>query len=57
MSQHLEQYFSEPEVLSLTEQLRAELKEISKKIKERNEGKDLPYTYLDPEDIENSITI
>ncbi|XP_042566457.1 hydroperoxide isomerase ALOXE3-like [Clupea harengus] len=57
LSQHREQYFSEPEVLSLTEQLRAELKEISKKIKERNEGKDLPYTYLDPEDIENSITI
>ncbi|KAL2079394.1 hypothetical protein ACEWY4_025138 [Coilia grayii] len=57
LAQHPEQYFSEPEVLSLSDRLKEQLKEISQKIKERNKDKDLPYTYLDPENIENSITI
>ncbi|XP_041925383.1 hydroperoxide isomerase ALOXE3-like isoform X1 [Alosa sapidissima] len=57
LGQHSEKYFSEPEVLSLTDKLKEELKEISEKIKERNKEKKRPYTYLDPEKIENSITI
>ncbi|XP_063042919.1 hydroperoxide isomerase ALOXE3-like [Engraulis encrasicolus] len=59
LAQHPEQYFSsEPEVQGLVDQLREDLKEISQKVQERNKDlKDLPYTYLDPENIENSVTI
>ncbi|XP_023814604.2 polyunsaturated fatty acid lipoxygenase ALOX8-like [Oryzias latipes] len=33
------------------------LRKLSKKIQKRNEGLDLPYTYLDPEKVENSVSI
>ncbi|XP_066528979.1 polyunsaturated fatty acid lipoxygenase ALOX15B-like [Hoplias malabaricus] len=57
LGHHMEKYFTEPEVEALGNTLKEELKELSEKIKKRNEGKDLPYSYLDPDEIENSVAI
>ncbi|XP_036448138.1 polyunsaturated fatty acid lipoxygenase ALOX15B-like [Colossoma macropomum] len=57
LGNHSEQYFTEPDVVALATAMKDELKELSEKIKKRNEGKELPYCYLDPAEIENSIAI
>ncbi|CAN8006286.1 unnamed protein product, partial [Ixodes hexagonus] len=51
------QYMYEPEAVSAAEAFREELKQISEDIKQRNSLKDLPYPYLDPEIVPNSISI
>ncbi|XP_037396904.1 polyunsaturated fatty acid lipoxygenase ALOX15B-like isoform X1 [Pygocentrus nattereri] len=57
LGNHSEQYFTEPDVVALATTMKDELKQLSEKIKQRNEGKELPYCYLDPAEIENSIAI
>ena len=43
--------------LELTDDFRRKLEVLSYDIKARNVGLPLPYTYLDPENIENSVAI
>ena len=43
--------------LELTDDFRSELEVLSYDIKARNVGLPLPYTYLDPENIQNSVAI
>ncbi|KAI4874497.1 hypothetical protein NFI96_021868 [Prochilodus magdalenae] len=57
LGNHSEEYFTEPDVVALATTMKDELKELSEKIKKRNEGKELPYFYLDPAEIENSVAI
>ncbi|XP_077519129.1 polyunsaturated fatty acid 5-lipoxygenase-like isoform X2 [Amblyomma americanum] len=51
------QYMYEPFAVRAADEFRAELKLISEDIKKRNSCKDLPYPYLDPEIVPNSISI
>ncbi|EEC03803.1 lipoxygenase, putative [Ixodes scapularis] len=51
------QYMYEPAAVSAAEEFREDLKRISDDIKHRNSLKDLPYPYLDPEIVPNSISI
>ncbi|XP_026072144.1 arachidonate 12-lipoxygenase, 12S-type-like [Carassius auratus] len=57
LGQYVEQYFTEPAALKVIDQFRKELKELDKHIIAQNEGQELPYLYLSPSRIENSITI
>ncbi|KAL2101696.1 hypothetical protein ACEWY4_003457 [Coilia grayii] len=52
-----EQLFVEPKPLELTDDFRRKLEILSYNIKARNVGLPLPYTYLDPENIENSVAV
>ncbi|XP_063055128.1 polyunsaturated fatty acid lipoxygenase ALOX15B-like [Engraulis encrasicolus] len=52
-----EQLFVEPECLQLQEEFRTKLEMLSYDIKARNVGLALPYTSLDPQNIENSVAI
>lgn len=49
--------FAEEEVQFYIEEFEAQLKDISRHIEERNKSLDMPYTYMDPKKIPNSITI
>ena len=49
--------FVEKEAKAAVEKFRKRLEEIEEEIKERNEDLDVPYTYLLPSRIPNSITI
>lgn len=49
--------FTEPSILKLIEKTSAKLAVIAKEIKERNETLDVPYPYMSPPNITNSITI
>lgn len=51
------QYMYEPVAVQAAEEFRRELKEISEEIKARNAIRDIPYPYLDPEIVPNSISI
>lgn len=51
------QYIYETKALGAVDKFRADLKEASKIIKERNTNLDVPYVILDPENIPNSISI
>ncbi|KAG5261037.1 hypothetical protein AALO_G00299270 [Alosa alosa] len=57
MGQYVEEYFTEPKAKKLIKNFQEDLKIIEKKIIEQNEGVELPYLYLCPSRIENSITI
>ncbi|XP_026072143.1 arachidonate 5-lipoxygenase-like [Carassius auratus] len=57
LGQYVEQYFTEPAALKVIDQFRKELKELEEHIIAQNEGQELPYLYLSPSRIENSITI
>ncbi|KAJ8000764.1 hypothetical protein DPEC_G00183720 [Dallia pectoralis] len=52
-----EQHFSEKFPLQKINECKQELKDLSKFIKVRNEKLELPYTYLDPENIETSVAL
>uniref|UniRef100_A0A3Q2YFL5 Hydroperoxide isomerase ALOXE3-like n=1 Tax=Hippocampus comes TaxID=109280 RepID=A0A3Q2YFL5_HIPCM len=54
---HYPQRFSEPAVLRMIEDFQAELSTISDAIVKRNEELQLPYPYLNPKEIENSVSI
>ena len=51
------QRFTEDNILSFIDKFQKRLAEITDEIKARNEGLDIPYTYMLPENIPNSITI
>ncbi|XP_044527722.1 polyunsaturated fatty acid lipoxygenase ALOX12-like [Gracilinanus agilis] len=52
-----EKYFSEPESKAVLSRFQKDLDTLEREIVARNEGLDLPYEYLQPSQIENSITI
>ena len=51
------QRFTEEKIQKQILQFQKKLAQISLEIKERNKGLDVPYTYLLPERVPNSITI
>ncbi|KAK6172858.1 hypothetical protein SNE40_016432 [Patella caerulea] len=51
------QYVFDPKAMVIVDEFRLELRQISKTIKERNESRNPPYIYLDPEIVPNSISI
>ncbi|XP_041855695.1 arachidonate 12-lipoxygenase, 12R-type-like [Melanotaenia boesemani] len=52
-----EDHFTETEPCEKIKKFREELATLSKEIKARNEKMKVPYTYLDPEVVENSVSI
>ncbi|KAL6485588.1 hypothetical protein MHYP_G00049800 [Metynnis hypsauchen] len=52
-----EELFSEEEPLKLITQFKNDLQDLEKKIDSRNEKLDLPYTYLNPRNVDNSVAI
>lgn len=57
LGHHKEKYFSDPRTKAVLSQFQADLKNLENEITTRNEQLDLPYEYLMPSRIENSITI
>ncbi|XP_018588735.2 arachidonate 12-lipoxygenase, 12S-type [Scleropages formosus] len=57
LGQYTEEYFTEPRAKELIERFRQELRDVEEHIAKKNEGLELPYLYLCPSRIENSITI
>lgn len=57
LGHHKEKYFSDPRTKAVLSQFQADLKNLENEITARNEQLDLPYEYLMPSRIENSITI
>ncbi|XP_052050447.1 polyunsaturated fatty acid lipoxygenase ALOX12 isoform X1 [Apodemus sylvaticus] len=57
LGRHKEKYFSDPRTKVVLSQFQADLENLEKEITARNEQLDLPYEYLKPSRIENSITI
>lgn len=57
LGQYPEEHFTEEFPRQRIEDFQEDLKNLSAEIKARNENLDLPYTYLDPEKIENSVSI
>lgn len=57
LGHHKEKYFSDPKAKSVLNQFQTDLENLEREITARNEQLDLPYEYLKPSHIENSITI
>ncbi|XP_006863393.1 PREDICTED: arachidonate 12-lipoxygenase, epidermal-type-like [Chrysochloris asiatica] len=57
LGQHKEEYFSGPEPQAVLKQFQVELAAMDKEIEIRNKRLDLPYEYLRPSMVENSVTI
>ncbi|XP_030619167.1 arachidonate 12-lipoxygenase, 12S-type isoform X2 [Delphinapterus leucas] len=57
LGRHKEKYFSDPKAKSILNQFQTDLENLEREITARNEQLDLPYEYLKPSLIENSITI
>uniref|UniRef100_A0A673YTB8 Arachidonate 12-lipoxygenase n=1 Tax=Salmo trutta TaxID=8032 RepID=A0A673YTB8_SALTR len=57
LGQYPEQYFTEPQAQEVIDRFRKELKDIEEHILSQNRGLELPYLFLLPSRIENSITI
>lgn len=57
LGQYPEDHFSEEIPRQMIEKFQKELEMLSAAIKERNKDLKLPYTYMDPEEIENSVAI
>ncbi|KAM4595824.1 hydroperoxide isomerase ALOXE3-like [Fundulus diaphanus] len=52
-----EEHFTEEKPCELIKKFQQDLTKLSKKIEKRNNKLDLPYEYLDPKNVENSVTI
>ncbi|XP_051900437.1 polyunsaturated fatty acid 5-lipoxygenase-like [Pristis pectinata] len=52
-----EEYFTEPDAKKVMVEFQEDLKEIERRIEDRNQGLDLKYQYLQPRNIESSISI
>ncbi|XP_004638418.1 arachidonate 12-lipoxygenase, epidermal-type, partial [Octodon degus] len=57
LGQHTEEYFSGLKPQEVLKQFREELTTMDKEIEDRNARLDLPYDYLQPSKVENSVTI
>lgn len=57
VGQHQEEYFSGPGPKAVLQQFREELAAMDKDIEVRNEKLDIPYEYLRPSLVENSVAI
>ena len=57
LGQHEEEYFSGPEPKAVLKKFREELAALEKDIEIRNAKLDLPYEYLRPSLVENSVAI
>ncbi|KAM5273710.1 LOW QUALITY PROTEIN: polyunsaturated fatty acid lipoxygenase ALOX15-like [Ctenodactylus gundi] len=57
LGQHVEEYFSSPGPKAVLKKFREELALLDKDIENRNEGLDIPYEYLKPSLVENSVAI
>uniref|UniRef100_A0A8L2QDR7 arachidonate 12-lipoxygenase n=1 Tax=Rattus norvegicus TaxID=10116 RepID=A0A8L2QDR7_RAT len=57
LGQHKEEYFSDPGARAVLKQFQEELAVMDKEIEVRNASLDLPYEYLRPSMVENSVTI
>ncbi|XP_058481537.1 arachidonate 12-lipoxygenase, 12S-type [Solea solea] len=57
LGQYKEEHFTEAQAVELIDSFRAELVKIEQQILSENEGVELPYLFLLPSRIENSITI
>lgn len=57
LGQHKEEYFSDPRPQVVLKQFQEELAIMDKEIEVRNASLDLPYEYLRPSLVENSVTI
>lgn len=55
--QYPEEHFSEQIPCQLIKDFQAELETLSLDIKARNSTLEVPYTYMDPTEIENSVAI
>lgn len=52
-----EEHFSEEIPLKVIKDFQGELQVLSAAIKARNKSLEVPYTYMDPEEVENSVAI
>nr|XP_045010971.1 polyunsaturated fatty acid lipoxygenase ALOX15-like [Jaculus jaculus] len=57
LGQHREEYFSTPEAKAVLKKFREELAVLDKEIEMRNKSLDIPYEYLRPSLVENSVAI
>ncbi|KAM5273709.1 polyunsaturated fatty acid lipoxygenase ALOX12 isoform 2-T2 [Ctenodactylus gundi] len=57
LGHHKEEYFSGSKAKAVLSQFRTDLENLENEITARNEQLDLPYEYLKPSNIENSVTI
>ena len=57
LGDYAENLFTDPEALEAMTRFKAELQSVSKKINNRNEMLEVPYAYLLPERVPNSIAI
>lgn len=57
LGQHKEEYFSGPEPKAVLKKFREELAALDKEIEVRNAKLDMPYEYLRPSRVENSVAI
>ncbi|KAK5852920.1 hypothetical protein PBY51_006753 [Eleginops maclovinus] len=57
LGRYPDERFDEPEPKQMIKEFQAELSYLSEAIKARNSHLELPYTYLDPVEIENSVSI
>lgn len=57
LGHHKEEYFSGPEPKAVLKKFREELAVLDKEIEIRNAKLDMPYEYLRPSVVENSVTI
>ncbi|XP_030005071.1 arachidonate 12-lipoxygenase, 12R-type-like [Sphaeramia orbicularis] len=57
LGQYPEEHFTEEKPRQMIKKFQSELHALSVKINERNEKLEIPYTYLDPKKVENSVAI
>lgn len=57
LGQYPEERFDEPTPKQMIKEFQAELSYLSEEITARNSRLEVPYTYLNPTEIENSVTI
>uniref|UniRef100_A0A3Q3M8J5 Lipoxygenase domain-containing protein n=1 Tax=Mastacembelus armatus TaxID=205130 RepID=A0A3Q3M8J5_9TELE len=57
LGQYPEDHFKEETPCKLIKAFQGQLKVLSAAIKARNESLELPYTYMDPAELENSVAI
>ncbi|XP_037350806.1 polyunsaturated fatty acid lipoxygenase ALOX12 isoform X1 [Talpa occidentalis] len=57
LGHHKEKYFSGPKVKAILKQLQMDLENLEREITARNKQLDIPYEYMKPSHIENSVTI